>query len=169
MAYDAMTIANYFIRLAATENREMSLARLHKLIYFSHGWHLALYGDNLVDETFLAGELGPELASLNREFNGNGGEPSFDLARVYAYRYGDEVELNTVENPRLEDLLYRTWEIYLPLKDNHVASLTVFENSPWDKARRAHPDMVMPPLSGEDIRRYFRHVIEEETSNEKLA
>ena len=50
MPYDAKSIANFFIDRAKESGETLTQMKLHKLIYYAHGWHLALTGEPLIDE-----------------------------------------------------------------------------------------------------------------------
>lgn len=47
-SYSAKEIANYFLELSA--KKDISPLKIQKLVYIAHGWHLALYGEPLVQD-----------------------------------------------------------------------------------------------------------------------
>ena len=55
--YNAIAVANYFIDKAKADGVPLTHMKLQKLIYFAHGWHLALYGEPLIDEEIQAWEF----------------------------------------------------------------------------------------------------------------
>jgi uncharacterized phage-associated protein len=57
----AVDVARHLIRLAAEEpdGEPMTAARLHKLLYYCQGWHLAWYGRPLFAERIEAWRHGP--------------------------------------------------------------------------------------------------------------
>ena len=59
--YTAKAIANYFLKHRKRFKRKgpITQMKLHKLVYFAHGWHLALKGEPLIDETLQAWDYGP--------------------------------------------------------------------------------------------------------------
>jgi hypothetical protein len=62
---DAFAIANHMIAQAEQNGMPMDQMKLQKLLYFAHGWHLALTGTPLVDEPILAGPNGPLVGSVH--------------------------------------------------------------------------------------------------------
>jgi uncharacterized phage-associated protein len=67
------------LRLCAQLLRERERAGLsmcadeaHRLLFFAHGWHLALMGEPLIEEPFEAMPRGPVLMSLRRRFRAEG-------------------------------------------------------------------------------------------------
>src|SRR5947209_3400405 len=75
MPYDAKAIANYFLDLAEAEAKSLTPMKLQKLVYYAHGWHLALTGRPLLDEEIQAWSFGPVIRSLYNEFREFGAEP----------------------------------------------------------------------------------------------
>jgi uncharacterized phage-associated protein len=70
MPYAAVAIANEFIQLAS--GNPLSPMKLQKLVYFAHGWCLALTGQPLISERIEAWQWGPVIPALYQEFKGSG-------------------------------------------------------------------------------------------------
>ena len=68
MSYPAKAVANYFIDIARCEGEQLSPMKIQKLVYFAHGWYLALYDEPLLDEKIEAWRYGPVVPSLYHEF-----------------------------------------------------------------------------------------------------
>src|SRR4051794_31282897 len=64
MPYSAAAVANYFIDLAAQESKTLTPMKVQKLVYYAHGWHLAITGEPLIDEQVEAWRWGPVIHSL---------------------------------------------------------------------------------------------------------
>lgn len=62
--YESKAIANFFL-----QRQRLTQVRLHKLVYFAHGWHLGLNRGPLLDEAIQAWRYGPVVPSLYEEFN----------------------------------------------------------------------------------------------------
>ena len=64
MRYKALAIANYYIDKANVEDTPLDHLRLQKLVYLAHGWHLAIHGRPLIEESVEAWKYGPVIADL---------------------------------------------------------------------------------------------------------
>src|SRR5215467_7486621 len=80
MAYPAKAVANEFLYLAKEERRPVTPMQLLKLVYFAHGWYLALTGERLIDERVEAWKYGPVVPSIYHEFKRFGNEPITEYA-----------------------------------------------------------------------------------------
>ncbi len=67
MPYPAAAIANEFLELARAEGRPLTPMHIQKLIYFAHGWNLALTGEPLIRERVEAWDYGPVIRALYGE------------------------------------------------------------------------------------------------------
>lgn len=68
-------VANYFLDKAREDGVDLSPMKLQKLIYFAHGWHLAIYGEPLIDESVEAWAWGPVISSIYHDFKKYGRDP----------------------------------------------------------------------------------------------
>lgn len=68
MSLPSKAVANYFLDLAERDAEALTPIKLQKLVYFAHGWHLALTGEGLLDEQIEARRYGPVIPSLFAEF-----------------------------------------------------------------------------------------------------
>lgn len=71
----APDVARYLIRLAALEEggEPMTAMRLHKLLYYCQGWHLAWYGEPLFPEAIEAWRHGPMVPAVSNRLPDSGG------------------------------------------------------------------------------------------------
>ena len=68
MPFSAAAVANEFLRLARRDEQTITPLKMQKLVYFAHGWHLALFGTPLIEEPVQAWQFGPVISSLYQEF-----------------------------------------------------------------------------------------------------
>ncbi|MDQ6665177.1 MAG: DUF4065 domain-containing protein, partial [Acidobacteriota bacterium] len=68
MAYDALAVANYFLDCARKDGRELDPMGIQKLVFFAHGWHLALVGSPLIEQRVEAWEYGPVIPDIYHAF-----------------------------------------------------------------------------------------------------
>jgi len=140
--YRAIAIANYFISLAKKSEdpalrQSLTPMKLQKLIYFAHGWHLALTGNPLIMEQIEAWKYGPVIPSIYHEFKACGNEPITELANIFVFGADDDIlsgEMTTpmVENdPNTESFLNRIWEVYGKYTGIQLSNATHAPGTPW--------------------------------------
>lgn len=93
--HNPLAIANYFIELAKNDDNLVSPMKLQKLVYFAHGWCLALADKPLINEKVEAWQYGPVVGSLYREFKKYGNEgitsPVVELKHLKAFEILDQL------------------------------------------------------------------------------
>ena len=140
MGYSAKAVANYFL----SKHRESGITplKIQKLVYLSHGWHLALSQGNkpLIEDEFAeAWRHGPVFPSLYHEFKHLGSQPLINLAENI-HLDNDEVKFTTPNidesDHQTRELLDQIWEIYGGETGFQLSERCHSKDSPWDKARR---------------------------------
>jgi uncharacterized phage-associated protein len=148
MPYDPIAIANYFIDLAKTKGESVSPMKLQKLIFFAHGWNLAIKDAPLIDEQVEAWTFGPVIRRVYRVFREYGDRPVTERGRVSNLRgisqasaqsaywrvpsIDDEPELM----PFTKQLLDRIWDVYGRYSAIQLSNTTHQAGTPWDQAVR---------------------------------
>jgi len=134
--YSALAVANYFLDLAKANGTGLNPMKLQKLVYFAHGWHLALYGKPLINEQVEAWDYGPVVSSVYHEFK------KFGAGRIDQYGTDFDFSKNGIVTPRiaLDDkrttaLLDKIWEVYGKYSGVQLSNLTHEAGSAWSKAR----------------------------------
>jgi uncharacterized phage-associated protein len=165
MPYPAAAIANEFIKLARESKRPLSPLKLQKLVYFAHGWYLALVGKPLINEPVQAWKFGPVIPSLYHAFKHYEKEsvtnslPGEDVwsplvlgGPVNQYSVDDGPDEG--ENEVAKQIIKRVWEVYGRFSAVQLSNLTHAPDSPWsntpdkDKRRSVEIDQDL-------IRAYF--------------
>jgi len=161
MPYPAAAIANEFKKLAEESNRPITPMKLQKLVYFAHGWYLALAGNPLINEPIQAWKFGPVIPSLYHALKAYGNSPITGHVRNEAETLFGEPERsfvddgpNAKENEQVKELVKRIWELYGSFSAVQLSNLTHDPKSPWsitadrDKKRAV-------PIDQDKIRDYF--------------
>ncbi|HHB81002.1 MAG TPA: DUF4065 domain-containing protein, partial [Aliiroseovarius sp.] len=72
MAYDARSIANWFVTRAERDGRPLSIMHLLKLIYVAHGWYLETRKAPLIFNRIEAWQYGPVIPDVYNAFRPGG-------------------------------------------------------------------------------------------------
>ena len=167
MSYTAKAIANFFIKAANREKKGISPLKVQKLVYLSHGWHLALTGgDPLVkDEYAEAWRYGPVFPTLYHEFKEFGADPIKRLATDYEF---DTNPLNirtvTPEVDKSDEqtvaILNRIWEVYGNESGAQLSARTHTPGSPWAQVKEANGGVRNADIGNEIIREHYEELRE---------
>ncbi len=148
--YKAKAVANFFLRKG-----RLTQMKLHKLVYFAHGWHLGLRGTPLLDERVQAWRYGPVTLSLWEEFKWFGAEPidSLATAQVAWRTLAPEVD---PDDKYVCGLLERVWEIYGPLSAEQLSTMTHEADSPWTSVTSRQLHSGRTPIPDQLLTSHFR-------------
>src|SRR5258708_4237314 len=80
--WKTLAAANFFLAKGLEDGVSIDPLKLQKLVYFAHGWHLAVTGKPLIDEYVEAWPYGPVIPSLYHRFKSYGADPITDLVYV---------------------------------------------------------------------------------------
>lgn len=159
MAYSSKAVANYLLDLAEEEGQSLSPMKLQKLVYFAHGWHLAVVGVPLVHEQVEAWKWGPVIRSLYYEFREFGNQsisgraihfsmdgPGFEFDQTTPSI--DEEAADAEDANRAKALLKKVWDVYKEFTAIQLSKMTHEVGSPWDKVFQKYSG---DPPKGTDI------------------
>lgn len=125
MAYDAATVANRLIELAATQNKKLTPMQLIKLSYIAHGFSLAIHKRPLLDESVEAWKYGPVVPSLYKRLKKHGSAPVGEPVSVWSFGSGEKLE---AEDRDLIDLVFSK---YGHFTGSQLSHLTHRPGTPW--------------------------------------
>ncbi len=151
--YSAKAVANFFL-----EKEHLTQMKLHKLLYYAHGWHLGFTEQPLLDETLEAWQYGPVVPSIFWEFGSFGASPINRLAQDF-----DPTPDGSIDTPRVDpadhfvqNLLVRTWTVYGDYTAAQLSKLTHMPGSPWTITRADNPGVKYAGIPNALIREHFR-------------
>lgn len=155
--YSAKAVANYFLA-----KDRLTQMKLHKLLYYAHGWHLGFQEAPLLDETLEAWRYGPVVPSIYREFAQFGATPIDRFATEF-----DPSHEDFLNNPQIDasdtsvrDLLARVWEVYGDYTAAQLSGLTHATDSPWTVTRKNNPGVKYVGIPNDVIKSHFMQRIE---------
>jgi uncharacterized phage-associated protein len=166
MTFSAKAVANFFLDLAEASGTTLSPMKLQKLVYFAHGWHLAILGTPLIDEQVEAWKFGPVIRTLYHEFKSCGNQAIQSRAVSYKLLPGNGCKIETTrptihktdDTKPSRDLLQKVWDIYSKYSAIQLSNLTHQDGTPWKQTMDMNSGQ---PPKGTDIpqdiiKRYFQ-------------
>ncbi len=157
--YDPSAVANFFLH----KDRFTSLTqlKLHKILYFAHGWYLGLTGKPLLTEKFSAWRFGPVIPNLYHEFREFGADPICRLAfptGLGLRRKPKGLQVD-VSDDYERAFLERVWVVYGEYTAAQLVHLTHAADQPWAITREKNPNDPTASISNDLIRKKFKERI----------
>ena len=173
MAYNAKAVANYLLDLANVEGEAITPMKLQKLIYYAHGWHLAVTGQPLITDKVEAWEYGPVVPSVYQDFKRFGNEPITSPAQDFRWDNG-QVAVSTPEIPvgdaheATREILRRVWDVYKGRTALELSRMTHAPDSPWSQVAAPFGGKAQTgvTISNRLIRSYFAEMGETDGGGE---
>ena len=101
-----LAVANFFIEKSKASGVPVDPLKLQKLIYFAHGWHLAVTGEPLLDENVEAWPYGPVVPTVYHEFKKDGNSTIAGPATIFD---GKEWVIPRITDPSALSVLEKVW------------------------------------------------------------
>lgn len=160
--YKPHAIANAFLALAEEDGYSLTQMHLQKLVYFAHGWSLALAGTPLIRSRIEAWQYGPVIPDLYQATKHRRGDPILDpvVPRTRAETNGSAHDAPTVptDDEATWQLVREVWSSYKDLSASKLSSLTHMDGTPWDQVWNANGRRHVrnTPIPDELIEAHFR-------------
>ena len=128
--YRSLTIAYEIAKILGAEIKDLSMLKLTKLVYISHGYMLGKHGRPLIRDEIRAWEYGPAIPDLYHQLKGFGRShiEISDLKRLLAE---NGIAEEVAREARL--VLKKVCEKYKLLGAWELSALTHLRGSPWHK------------------------------------
>lgn len=155
MSYPAKAVANYFVRRGLQDHNPVDPMKLQKLIYFAHGWHLAVYDEPLIDEMIEAWRYGPVTPSIYHGVKSHGSSP-IDFP-IFQERATGRIPPSVVDEGPI-GLLDRVWGVYGGISSVRLSDMSHDPNGPWSSTWRdgAYSEAIKGvDIPNEAIKEYF--------------
>jgi uncharacterized phage-associated protein len=147
MTIRAAQLANEILSLATRDAVPVDPMKLQKLVYLTHGWHLAFTGKPLVHESFEAWAYGPVIPSLYREFKDFGSRAIDRFAKL------DPITSQIESDSRA--IIEEVWKTYKTQNAVQLSTMTHQPGFAWDRARREASLWYSPDIPDASIREEF--------------
>lgn len=137
----AVEIANYFLTLVDSESGDsLTNLKLQKLVYYAQGFHLAITGQPLFEDSIEAWEHGPVVPTLYHSFKQHGSEPIPSPEEgIDPARYSTETK----------EILDDVFDVYGQFSAWKLRNMT-HQEPPWKEAYGQ-----LPRISLDTMRQYF--------------
>jgi len=156
MTYSAKAIANTLLLIAQRHDKKLSPLQLQKLLYFAHGWFLALYKRPLINEEIQAWKYGPVISSIYHEFKKYGDQPIEGFAIEFEDgKYYTPLVPESDQDTR--KLLEKIWNVYGKFSARELSTLSHEIGSPWDKTWKTNTyKLDSVAIKNEEIEKHFQ-------------
>ena len=143
--HSARAIANRFLEIAQEEGKQLTNMQLQKLVYFAHGWHLALTGEPLLTDAVKAWNFGPVIPPLYNSLKVYGtGLVTEQIKRKNQVEGEPPVVVKEPLSDYEERLLRRVWQVYGHMTGSEMSYLTHQPGTPWEASWNKEKFSVIP-------------------------
>ena len=155
MPYPLKHVVNSFLHRDFTGGKaSITPMKMQKLLYYLHGWHLAITDEPVITEEFQAWPYGPVEESLYHYLKEYGGKPITDYLKEW--RGEDHCALMVAKKEttyqKIFDMVYRK---YAPFNALQLSTMTHQTGTPWDITRRKKQNIIDNML----IKNHFKEII----------
>lgn len=150
---DTLAVASTFILLARESGQKINAIKAQRLVYYAHGWSLALLNTPLISEPVEAWEYGPVIRSLYQEFLKHG---TGDISLI--------ASATRVQNDIAIALIKKTWEVYGQYTDTQLSNLAHAGGTPWHQAWTQSRYKAGVCINNELIEAYFAQRLQASTA-----
>ena len=124
----ALAVANFFVDQSLNTGEELTPIKLIKLVYISHGWHLAAKDDELLSEAVEAWQYGPVVPSVYHKFKAYGNGQIKAFANEV---HGQSFYVPKVNKEETVNFLQEIWDQYKQYDGLQLSTLTHLPDTPW--------------------------------------
>ncbi len=163
--YTPLAVANTFIKKKEWgQSVAVEHLKLQKLVYFSHGYSLALWDKSIVSERPQVWRYGPVFETLYdvlRDF----GRGRIESPQPYFYPQ-EQLEMVDENDKKANDILFKVWERYGHEHSFRLSAMTHKPGSPWHKCAEAHNFRVPRHLEIPDsfIKEEFERILQRKSN-----
>ncbi|MCY4657970.1 MAG: DUF4065 domain-containing protein [Gammaproteobacteria bacterium] len=130
----AIEAANWFIQKGMDEDDPCDQMKVHKLVYFSHAWHLGNDMGPLFEEDVEAWQYGPVVPSLYRKIRKHGLQPIREL--IQEFDWLEEKVKYPMPVLEYDEFFEIIWGIYRSWTGIQLSNATHREGEPWEIMNR---------------------------------
>lgn len=153
MPFDARHVMNSILERSFKEKRgDMSPMKAQKMLFYTHGWHLAVCGEPAVDQSFEVWPYGPVVPAVYHELKKFGAANINKYISEYAPSSGERKAYVVNKTFRaFYEALDIAWEKYIGIDAVNLSAMTHEDGSPWDRAKSEN----LSKIPNKYIQEYF--------------
>jgi uncharacterized phage-associated protein len=157
MPYDSRAVANYFLALGKRDGQCIEPMKIQKLVYFAHGWNLAIFSEPLIEDKIEAWRWGPVIPALYHSFKEFGSGPITRAAVDWNWDHFVEPSIDRKEEgaKRSISLIERIWLEYGRFTGIKLSNMTHEPGTPWDQTWFKEPGRKGVDIDDATIKDYF--------------
>ncbi|UPT68099.1 MAG: DUF4065 domain-containing protein [Sphingobacteriales bacterium JAD_PAG50586_3] len=144
MAYKAIEIAAAFIKKGKAEKKPFSQMKLQCMVYYAHGYYLALNNEPLFTEAIEAWEIGPAIQSIYGMYR--------LIDRLPIAEWPDD-NFDIDYEPKTIQAIDAAWEAAFRLTSDQFIKWVTAKGSPW--AKSYSPIQWTLNISNDTVKSYF--------------
>ena len=159
--HSTKAIANSLLKRLLSEKQNANSIKLQKLIYFAHGWHLAITGMPLIDERIQAHPYGVVVASIHHSCREFGTDAITSFLTEFDKILTKWIEPAVMRDDLVDDLLDKIVEQYGHLNAIQLANLSHAGGTPWEKTwnHEVRPDNGAVSIEDDLIETSFKYEV----------
>lgn len=150
-------IADYIIIKSAEFEEDLSVLKLHKLLYYVQSWYLALYGKPLFDEKFQAWVHGPVSRTIYDRFRAS----KSSYSAVTEEDVSTDLDtLNEALTEAVKEHIDNVLESYGAFSGTQLEHLS-HQEEPWLNARKGLNPLTRSEreISEDDMKKYYHKLL----------
>jgi uncharacterized phage-associated protein len=158
--YDARAVANLLLEFGRVRGLPLTQIAILKILYFAHGWYLAVYDAPLIIQDFEAWKYGPVVKVVRDAFKSFSAEPITELATKIDILTGKQMPIEANITLDDENFIQSIFDAYHVYDVWELSGMTHEPGSPWDQLWNpsAPTGRLALRIRNEDIREYFNRL-----------
>jgi len=168
MSFSAFAIANEFLNIAKKHVMPLTPMKIQKLVFYAHGWSLALTEKPLIYDRIEAWEWGPVIPKLYGKLKSYGNEPvSKPISYIAIQGTKFHAVIPSLENSEApeeskdeaREILAGAWDTYGKYSPARLSNATHAKGTPWEQVYQpgVRGKVIPDPL----IEEYFKRMLTE--------
>jgi uncharacterized phage-associated protein len=134
VSYPSQRIANTFLDIAKSAGVTLTNMQVQKLVYFAHGFYLALKDEPLIEDEIKAWNFGPVIPPLYNDLK------QYSNGIVTSLISGFE----SIPDGFDKSFIQKVFDLYGRISGPRLSAATHMPNSPWDKVYKKSKFSAIP-------------------------